>query len=426
MKTLLLALLALMFSVLVTLLLREDSGYVLLSYRQWTLESSLALFLLLDLLLFAALYLLLGFFMRLWRVPARVQQWQLERDQRRARESLTQGLLALAEGNWGGAEKALTSTATLSETPLLNYLAAARAAQQQAAYDRRDRYLQLAHESMPSADVAVGLTQAELQLDRGQLEQALATLRHLRQLAPHHAHVLQLLQQLYQRIGEWDELEQLLPELKRRKVMDESDLAALSRLIGREQLKQASQQGLDALQRRWKALPAALRKEHVLVAEYAGYLLQEGEHDQAEALLRERLCRQWDNDLLPYYGRVRASDPAQQLASAERWLDRQSRNPLLLLILARLSIRNRLWGKARSYLEATIGVAPSIAAYRELGALLERMGEREQAMDCYRAGLALASDIPLEELPESIETPANGQAVASLDMPTDINPPRTG
>jgi uncharacterized protein HemY len=54
MKTLLLALLALMFSVLVTLLLREDSGYVLLSYRQWTLESSLALFLLLDLLLFAA------------------------------------------------------------------------------------------------------------------------------------------------------------------------------------------------------------------------------------------------------------------------------------------------------------------------------------------------------------------------------------
>jgi len=64
------------------------------------------------------------------------------------------------------------------------------------------------------------------------------------------------------------------------------------------------------------------------------------------------------------------------------------------LVLGRLCLRSRLWGKARSYLETSIGVQPSPEAYQELGLLLEQMGELEQAMVHYRAGLELAANSP--------------------------------
>ena len=57
MKTLIAGLLVLAASVVLALLVKEDNGYLLLGYGHWTVEGSLAFFLLLDLLLFLFLYL---------------------------------------------------------------------------------------------------------------------------------------------------------------------------------------------------------------------------------------------------------------------------------------------------------------------------------------------------------------------------------
>ena len=76
---------------------------------------------------------------------------------------------------------------------------------------------------MPSADVAVGLTQAELQLAHQQYEQALATLMHVRSLSPKHNYVLKLLKKLYENLGEWKKLEEILPDLRRRKVIGDKE-----------------------------------------------------------------------------------------------------------------------------------------------------------------------------------------------------------
>jgi HemY protein len=160
--------------------LSRDSGYVLLSFGNYTVEMSLALLLLFIAALFGALYLGIRMMVRTLHLPQDVRDWKHKRGSRLAQQAMTRGLLEMSEGNWRSAERRLVRFADRSETPLLNYLAAARAAQLQGAHDRRDGYIRLAHECMPSADVAVSLTQAELQLADHQLEQALATLKHLR------------------------------------------------------------------------------------------------------------------------------------------------------------------------------------------------------------------------------------------------------
>ena len=61
----------------------------------------------------------------------------------------------------------------------------------------------------------MGITQAQLQLARNQLEQCLATLLELRKKDPHHPFVLKLLHQVYLRLQDWQQLALLLPELKK-------------------------------------------------------------------------------------------------------------------------------------------------------------------------------------------------------------------
>lgn len=390
MRLLLAGLFVLIASVGFSLLAQRDTGYALLAYGEWTVETSLAVLLLATLMAFVVFHFLLRLVLSGLHLPGRVSRWQGERSRLQARRATQQGFIALAEGDWQRAERLLARHADGSDTPLLNYLGAARAAQKLGAEGRRDDYLARAHRSMPEARLAVGLTQAEVQLSHGQAERALATLVQLRALAPRNAHVLYLLKRLYERMRSWKELTELLPDLRRQKVLGAEALNALERRAHGELLRSAAGAGdmqrLDAL---WKQLPKPLRRDRELVEIYLGPLVAAGRGHQAEALLAEALRNHWEPSLVRRYGLVRG-DAAAQLAAAETWLEDHGRDPDLLLTLGRLCLHNRLWGKARAYLEASLGAEPRPETYCELGSLLQEMGEGSEARTCFRRGLQLA------------------------------------
>lgn len=418
MRTLIAAFLVLLAAVLVTLWVKQDNGYVLIGYGESTVEGSLALFTLVGLALFLVLHLLIRVSSRLWHMPERVAEWRLKRRSRRAQRALTRGLVEMAEGRWKVAERHLTRHAAQSETPLLNYLAAARAAQLQGEHTRRDDYLHLAHESMPSADVAVGLTQAELQLAHQQYEQSLATLMHVRTLSPKHDYVLKLLKKLYENLGDWKKLEEMLPDLRRRKVIADKELQELEARVCRERLKQESG-SVDSLVQYWQTVPKELRQDQHMLIDYARMLMSLGAGSRAEPLIAALLPKRWNAELVTLYGQIELKDPSHQLAVGEGWLKSHPEDPVLLLTLARLSLQNKLWGKARSYLEASIAISPSPESYQQLGLLLERMGEADKAMHCFRTGLGLASKVPERNLPMI----ANRQAALNQHADTAIKPP---
>lgn len=390
MKSLIAAFLLLLAAVAATLWVHQDNGYVLIGYGEWTVEGSLALFTLTALALFLVMHVAIRLLSRLWQMPERVAEWRQKRRSLRAQRALTRGLLEMAEGRWKLAERHLTRYAGQSETPLLNYLAAARAAQLQGEHERRDDYLHLAHESMPSANVAVGLTQAELQLAHQQYEQSLATLMHVRSLSPKHNYVLKLLRKLYENLSEWKKLEELMPELRRHKVIGDKEYQELETRVCRERLKQESAD-VNSLAYYWQSMPKELRHEPAMLLDYGRLMLTLGAGARVEPLIAALLQRDWNSELVALYGQIELNDPSHQLAVGEGWLKRHPEDPVLLRTLARLSLQNKLWGKARSYLEASIAIKPSPESYQQLGLLLERLGEAEKATQCFRAGLGLAS-----------------------------------
>ncbi|MDA1106847.1 MAG: heme biosynthesis protein HemY [Proteobacteria bacterium] len=388
MKLLVTIVLVLLLSVLLALVAQTDPGYVLLSRGHWSAEITLVTFVVLLLVAFLLLYFMIRFVIQAWRLPEHIRALRRERRRVKARNALTRGLIQLEEGAWREAEGTLLKYAEHSDTPLLNYLAAARAAQRLGAHERRDDHLRLAHASTPQADVAVGLVQAELQLSHQQLEQALATLNRLYDLAPKHAYVLRLLMQLSVALGDWGQLVKLIPELRKRAVISAHEADELEIKTHGAVLEMAARApDNNAVRLVWAQVPKALQSHPRLVLQYAQCLRKQGREDDAEALLYRTLRREWSDDLVHLYGLVQAADATEQLARAEGWLAGHGNDPMLLLTLGRLCMCHRLWGKARTYLEGSLNLAARAETYQTLGSLHEQLGEQSAALDCYRRGL---------------------------------------
>lgn len=391
MKFLIYILAVFFIAVVAGLLAEQDPGYILIGRGYQTMEMSLSLFITLQILLFSALYFLARFISRTWNMPEKIREWRQRSRSKRALNASRKGLIELAQGHWKQAERALTRHVDDSEVPLLNYLSAARAAQKLNAPDRRDHYLAMAHKSMPDADMAVELTQAELQIAHGQPELALATLVHLQTIAPKHTHILLLLSRLYEQLSSWGDLEKLLPDLKKYKVLDEHDYQRLAIHVYHALLDiAAASKKAQHLNDVWQRMPAKLRDRYEMIAQYAKHLISLNDYDHCEQLLRDSIKRKWDNHLVRLYGLVKSSSPEKQLRHAEAWLKGKENNPDLLLTLGRLSLNSKLWGKAQTYFESSLGYGAKAEAYKELGVLLEQLEENDAAADCFKNGLLLA------------------------------------
>ena len=381
-RAFLLFLLVILAAALLGLAIADQAGYVLIAYKGFRYESTLWVFLALALGLWALLFsvrLLLGLMGASGRL---VNPWSGRNRARRVQLAAQRGLLELDAGRWSQALRLLRRAAEHSPQPLVAYLAAARAASELGEHATADQLLEQARQREPKAAVAVALTQAQLQIARGDDEQALATLLPVRDQHPRHPYALKLLQQLYLRLENWAALCELLPELRRQKLLNNAELDALELRARRARLEQAAQHGeapLPTLQQAWQQLPQAQRQTPALVACYAEQLRLLGAEAQAQELLRGALKQQFDERLVALYGLVQGRDPARQLASAEAWLKARPEHAGLLLSLGRLALRNQLWGKARDYFEHSLRLERSAEAYGELARLLARLGEVERS-----------------------------------------------
>jgi len=366
-------------------------GYVLFSFNDLTVETSLLFALATLAISFILFYTLLRFLSISLKLPSWLGLQYSHNQAEKARNALIKGLIEMAEGRFDLAEKILLKQARHSKTGLLNYLIAARTAQQQGAYDRRDEYLRLAHETMPSADIAIGITQAELQIAQKQFEQALATLNHLSSIAPKHTYVKKLQARVYEHLADWDSLKQLLPALKKSQMLDTEKYEQLEKTTWFELLKQVirNQQHVAIIDL-WSHMPRSLRDNNDMLKAYVQYLMETEHASEAEGLIRQHLSHHWSNDFVKLYADLNTSNPKKLLETAETWLHQQQRNPVLLLSLGKLCIKNELWGKARTYFETSLSIKALPDACYQLATLLEnRMEDPKLAQDYYKQGLAL-------------------------------------
>ncbi|MFC3908002.1 heme biosynthesis HemY N-terminal domain-containing protein [Legionella dresdenensis] len=379
----------LLVSVWVGVQLSHDPGYLLIAINHWTVETTLWVAITGMIIVFLLLHGLLVLLNRLHRLPENYQQWKVKHRTQKAQAKTRKGLIEFSEGHWQSAQNHLIKALPNTDTPLINYLTAARAAQEMGDNQLRDDYLREAQQSMPDAKIAVELTQAQLQLANQQWEQALATLRHLQDMTPHHAYVLKLLTKLYQEVRDWPQLIALLPELQKYKIFTGLSFeklrhqAYLQALADMLRLSHA-----DAARKLMDSLPKPLRYDPEINASYCEFLIKDSQQQQAETILYRCLRHQFNSKLVALYGRINVND--RQLTFVESLLKKYPDSAELFLAAGRLCLAHELWGKAKSYFEQSIAIKAMPETYMELGKLLERFGDQGDAMQAYQQGLSLS------------------------------------
>lgn len=374
--------------------LRAETGYVLISFHHWIVETSLlGLLTAIVAALFGA-YALLRLLVAGVSLPLTVRRVLQRRREEKAQASFETGLLRLLEGNWKRAEIELVRRAADHHAGHLNYLAAARAAQRLGAGDRRDHYLRLAGEIAPEMEFVTLLTQTELQIERGEFAAARDTALKLRGINAHHPYVIELLASSYDGLQAWESLRQLLLDAGTREALSEERYRELMTRTLRECLLEAQRLArLDRLKTVWDAAPKDFRQIPEVRNEYVRGLARLNAHAEALAFIADALARNWDPQLAELYGELHASDPLTQLAAIEEWLKQYGERPELLITAGRVCLRNRLWGKARSYLDAALRVAPAPATYLELARLCEMTQNGEEAQRFYKQGLEFSAGL---------------------------------
>lgn len=369
---------------------KSDPGLVRIDFLDWTIETTV-----LVLVIGVTLaWLLVNGLVRLWRLPAETAR---KVQQQRSLKQLEKGLLALTEGDWRTAEKALEKSTDRRSRSTARYLAAAQAAEGQQAGDRREYYLEQADTGGRRKHFLVELTRARMLLANGARAEALPILKDLHSRRRRHPQVLQLLARCQRELGHWDALQKLLPVLRRGDVVDEDTLERMRVEIAGGKLREAVD--ADALQAAWKKLPRGMRREADVVAIYAEQAGKLERADLAEPVLRHALKQSWNPLLVLRYGDPGAANVAQRLKHCEKWLQQHPEDANLHLALGRLCMGESLWGKAREHLVRSLELQPTGVGYETLGHLLERQGELEQAMLCFHNALRLSQGKQPRPLP---------------------------
>jgi HemY protein len=414
MKVLIIIFFALFLAAVLGLLVVNDTGYILVTISDWTIQTSLVFFLALIVFAFTLIYFIVRLVFRIWDMPALLRVWRKQKRQTLAEKYLTRGLLALVEGRWKSAEHELIKGVKYTSKPLINYLCAARAAQWQGKMDYRDYYLQLANVEDQKSKMAIGLTQAELQISGQQTEHALATLMHLNEQQPNQRQVKLLLLKTYSDLKSWRDILNVLPDLERKKLLPKETIVAKKLEAYAGLLHEAGEKAnKKKLEQAWSEIPKKLRKELHILEVYTREKLKFADTADCEPLLRTAIKHKWDKEIVSLYGLVQGKDPVKQLLFAESLQTGHARDPVLLLTLGRLSMRNSLWGKAAAYLKESIQINPMPESYRELAILLEKQGDYSAASSYYQQGLTLATSVVKHDAVKLLEQAEEQDAVTA-------------
>ncbi len=365
---------------------RYDPGYVVLVYPPWRLEVSFISFVMGVVALVVGGVILVRLASLTLNLPSIVREQRARRAARKQDENFVGGLKAYAEYRFQDAELSLGQWQGDETRVGLARVLAARAAREMRAVEQRERHVQAA--TAHGAELAAQLFEAESRLEAKEATEALSAINRAREIAPQHTALLRLELKARQITGQWDEVDRLLDRLSRSNALDAGMAANLRRLAYAENLKRRADDDRGLLEY-WKKIPAEFKHDAMVARAAARAFMQRGGDDTSLDVLEAALNHEWNDDLVALYGELRGSNPTRQIEKAEKWLRAQPRDAQLLLTLAQLCSVQQLWGKAQSYLEASLAIAPSAEGHIRMAELKTQSGQPSEACQHYQKALAL-------------------------------------
>lgn len=376
-------LLVLALAIGVSLLASYNQGYVLIVRPPYRINISFNLLLVLIALSFVSLHIILRLMQYIRRIPASVRAYKEQQYIKSSYASLVEALTALAEGRYQSAEQTASKHLNQIKDSPLNALIAARASHKLKRKNQRDYYFAEAERIAPNAMLACLLAQAEAELDDRQFSKVLAIAQKIDKVHPQHPPALKLALKAQIRLNQWEQVLITVGYLEKNNEI-ESWYAREVRQSAHSASMQRYANDLSSLTNYWKKLSAEDRMNPAICEVAASAFISAGGGDQAAEIIGMALTKKWDNRLSGLFGDCITTNPQKQIQQAEFWLITHENDANLLRSLGDMCLRQGLWGKAQSYLEASISVEPSALAHATLAMLFEKLENNELAQQHYK------------------------------------------
>lgn len=370
---------------------RLNDGYVLFVVSPYRAEISLNLFLLVLALAFASLYIVLRSLALALGLPKRVRAYRARRQKERAGLVFQDAVRLLFEGRFGQALKKAGEAHAAGTAPGLSALIAARAAQRMRESLKQQGWMERAKSDDPRTEAATLMLEAEMMNEARRFDEALNSLERLQARQGRHIAALRLELRARQGAGDWDGVVKLARQLSKR---DALPVEVVSEILTQAHLANIARCALDTdkLSHYLRALPESERGRRVVLAAVKA-LAAQGAEAEAQKLIEAALDAghnaTWHSALVVVYGRLGGGHQTARIARAEAWLAQHPDDAGLLMALGRMCIRQRLWGKAQSYLEASLSVEETQEGHLELARLCDQLERTEEANKHYRASASL-------------------------------------
>jgi HemY protein len=367
---------------------RFDQGYVQIAYAHWRVEMSLLLAIVLALGAFVALHALLRLAQHTVALPSYVRGYRARRRREQAQAALADALQAWLEGRYVRAEKEAARAYEGGAGAGVAAVIAARSAHELGAPERRALWLERADAA--GAQSAALLSRAVMALADRDYARAREPLRSLQDSGARHIATLRLLMRAERGLRNWEEVLRVTAQLAKRGAIAPALAEDFRSQAHVELLAQAAAER-GRFEERWNRIPDRERANPRVAAAAARHARALGLAALAREALEQGLAADWDATLVSLYGELPRMEPAARGAEArlrieraERWLLEHAQDAALLAALGRLCVDAELWGKAQSYLEASLAFGESRDTHLALARLHERFSRSAEAQRHYR------------------------------------------
>jgi HemY protein len=324
------------------------------------------------------------------KVPMKVAQYRIKKEESSANRELHHALKYLFEGRLGNAQKAARRAMAWKDNASLAALIGALAAHRMRRADERDTWLNLAKEDA-QYKVAALMLMIETWVDDHQPQKALAAVEELKAHSARHLYAQRLALKAYQQSNDWPEVLKLVRSLDKFDALHPVLSTRLRELAYEDSLLSKINE-IDDLRFIWKNIPKddRVRISVALNGAKAHYALNL--HEDVKKIIEEALQKIWDAKLLEAYRHFSAIEGSPvllgQIEKAEEWLSCYPTDAELNLTLGSLCLKQKLWGKAKQYIQGALNLGLNIKSEREANLLLaqlhESLGEMESAHYHYR------------------------------------------
>ena len=363
--------------------LLEDNGYVLIQFLEYSLETSLPIFV----LILVAVYLLIRLIALVWSSPSILKQRLAAKKIEKSNQRILDGLKLIGTGKFAKAEKKIKSAVNDVDSSVLSYLLAAEASDKDGNAESSKDWLEKAKRKFPEIETYINLYAAKLMIESKNYDAALQSINTTLKEEPSNPIALKLLSQVCYETSDWKSLTQKAktvlgqtgsdPKLER--CFSEAFIHQARAVAGNEQ----------ELKNLWGKLPSAIENMPSILATRLESIMSYGQHDSAEKELRKAIPKTWNHRLIKLYAKLDTPDLATLSKRIDRWLVDRPRDANLWFAASQLAKRDELWTQAKQFLERSLENKETSLAYNELGLILLELGQEDEAIKVINKALNL-------------------------------------